>query len=51
MKQATGIQLTFITEKKLQKQMSLGKNTAFSETYASILNPSYDRNVHMLTTT
>ena len=50
-KKAIGIQVTFISQKKLQKQHFLAKNTVFLATYASILNPCYDQNVPTYTTT
>ena len=45
-KQAIGVQVTFITEKKFQKQ-----SFVFSVTFAFILNLYQDGNVHMYATT
>ena len=45
--QAIGIQVTFITEKKLQKKIFFNKKTlSFRRLICFILNPCYDGNVH-----
>ena len=46
MKQTIGIQVAFISENKPQKEQFLDKYGCFLATYASILNPCYDGNVH-----
>ena len=48
--QAFGIQVTFITEIKPQKERFLGKKTVFLVTFAFILKSCQDGNVHTYAT-
>ena len=45
------IQVTFISENKLQEKILFRKRRVFSEIHASILNPFQDGNVHAYATT